>query len=205
MDSVTPCVVNGTPQVDPPLAHVSVESWVTTQTEIAEMNTYNIDLGMLGYYSKSGLLFDEKVAVEAFENEQLTLEWWQGFADVPAVAKYFDDYATVADDVRQWSNGTVAPRCHPGDSGHDEMAKLGMHCEDGWYFSPACAEDKLTCIPVVLAEYDWNGLVWLNAVRQHGYRFAVTWLGAQHSLRYSMRTPKRLMFYCATTSVCFMS
>lgn len=200
MDALTPCVVNGSAQVDPPLAHVSVESWVTTPAEHDEMNTYNIDLGMLGYYSKSGLFFDEKIAVDAFEQEHLTLEWWQGFADVPAVANYFDDYAAIADDVQQWSGGSVAPRCRPGDSGHDEMARLGMHCEDGWYFSPACAEDKSSCIPVVLAEYDWNGLVWMNAVRQHGYRFAVTWLGAQHSLTYSMRTPKRLMFYCATTS-----
>merc|ERR1719181_1263205 len=40
----------------------------------------------------------------------------------------------------------------------------------------------------------------MQAIKQHGYRFAITWVGAMHSLSYSMRTEKKLMFYCATTS-----
>jgi len=199
MDAFQPCVVNGVPQRNP-LAHVSVESWVTTPAEHDEMNTYNINLGMLGYYSKSGLYFDKNIAVEAFEKEKLSLEWWQGFADVPRVSEYFDTYRAVAADVAQWSNSTVFPRCKGDDSGFLALQQLNITCVDGWFFGPACATNPETCIPVILAEYDWNGLVWIQAIVQHGYRFAITWLGATHSLKYSMRTTKRFLFYCATTS-----
>jgi len=200
MDGSQPCVVDGVPQLPVPLAHVSVESWVTTPTEVDEMNTYNTNLGMLGYYSKSGLYFDKNIAVTAFENENLSLEWWQNFADHPTVNKYFDSYSDVAADIAVSSGHKVAPKCKDKDGGFLALQQLGFNCSDGWFFSPACEADKSSCIPVILAEYDWNGLVWIQAIVQHRYRFAITWLGAAHSLSYSMRTSKRLLFYCATTS-----
>lgn len=201
MDPSASCIVDGVPQLAVPLAHVSVESWVTTPAEVNEMNTYNTNLGMIGYYSKSGLHMDKEIADEAFRNDRVSLEWWQSFVDLPNVADYFDNYAVVTEDIgRTLPGANVYPGCKVGDSGYTELIGLGYACTDGWFFSPACEADKFSCIPVVLAEYDWNGLVWIQAVIQHGYRFAVTWLGSQNWLLFSTRTQKRLMFYCATTS-----
>lgn len=200
MDAFQPCVVDGLPELPTPLAHVSVESWVTTPAEHDEMNKYNINLGMLGYYSKSGLYFDKNIAVEAFEKEKLSLEWWQGFSELPQVSNYFDNYIDIAVDVNTTFDGAVEPRCKDKDNGFLALQKLNFTCTDGWFFGPACQSDKESCIPVILAEYDWNGLEWIKAIVQHGYRFAITWLGASHSLAYSMRTNKRMLFYCATTS-----
>jgi len=201
MDPSRSCAIDGVPELSVPLAHVSVESWVTTPAEVDEMNNYNTNLGMIGYVSKSGLYMDAEIAAEAFRNDGLSLEWWQSFVDIPDVAKYFDTFAVIAEDIgKTWPDGSVSPRCRGDDAGFIELRSLGFTCVDGWFFGPVCEANKHSCVPVVLAEYDWNGLVWVRAVVQHGYRFAVTWLGSQNWLQYSMRTSKRMLFYCATTS-----
>eukprot|EP00928_Gymnodinium_smaydae_P039636 TRINITY_DN27034_c0_g1_i1.p1 TRINITY_DN27034_c0_g1~~TRINITY_DN27034_c0_g1_i1.p1 ORF type:complete len:997 (-),score=81.41 TRINITY_DN27034_c0_g1_i1:206-3196(-) len=201
MDANTSCFDGGILQLPRPLAHVSVESWVTTLAEVSEMNTYNTNLGMIGYYSKSGLHMDKVIAEDAYRNANVSLEWWRSFVDLPNVADYFDSYADVAEDIRKkWPDGSVSPRCREGDPGFAEIVGLGLTCTDGWFFAPGCAADKLFCVPVILAEYDWNGLVWIQAAVRHGYRFAITWLGSQNWLQYSIRSSKKMLFYCATTS-----
>jgi len=239
---VFPCY--GDSKLPSPLAHVSVESWVTTIDERKAMNAHNANLGMLGYASKSGLHFDRAIATKAFEEDQVSLEWWESFVK-PDVSKYFDTYQDVASDIASYFNVSFCsewldhfqdgdtcgelcrmslahhripiqegrrscarwsffqaaePQCKEGDPGHFALSSRNLGCTDGWYLSSACAKNTSSCVPVILAEFDWNGMPWIDAAEKNGYRFAITWLGAHNWLSYSMDTTKKFMFYCASTN-----
>lgn len=197
------CTFAGVPQLDPPLAHISVESWVTTPAENDEMNTYNTNLGMLGYYSKSGLYMHQYIADSAFRAEGLSLEWWQTYSGRQVGRQYFDTYTDVAHDIMLFSGGRTAPKCTVGNTGHDELLRHGYNCSEGWFFAPACVNNTQSCIPVVLAEYDWDCLVQVESAIRNNYPFAITWIGASWSFTFGVRSTKRLLFYCAsTTAVC---
>eukprot|EP00931_Biecheleriopsis_adriatica_P011821 TRINITY_DN1128_c0_g1_i8.p1 TRINITY_DN1128_c0_g1~~TRINITY_DN1128_c0_g1_i8.p1 ORF type:complete len:1253 (+),score=250.76 TRINITY_DN1128_c0_g1_i8:76-3834(+) len=193
---------SGQPQLAVPLAQASIETWVTTAQENNDMLLYGSNLGMVGYQSKSGLFFDATIATEAFHDTGLSLEWWQVYTTKGA-SMYFDSYLSISDSVRKWSNNATEAMCLPGTPAYDALQAKGYSCTDGWFFAPSCEHDKESCIPVILAEYSWNALDWIEAAVLHGYRFAITWIGAQYSAAYGVRSGKRMLFYCPTvTAVC---
>ena len=82
--------------------------------------------------------------------------------------KWFDSYSTVAADMASYSSDVV-PSCLPGGAELDAvLTPKGFTCSEGWYFSSSCADDKASCIPVVLATFDWNGLSYIEMAEKYG-------------------------------------
>eukprot|EP00747_Dinoflagellata_sp_TGD_P198761 gnl/TRDRNA2_/TRDRNA2_71848_c0_seq1.p1 gnl/TRDRNA2_/TRDRNA2_71848_c0~~gnl/TRDRNA2_/TRDRNA2_71848_c0_seq1.p1 ORF type:complete len:262 (-),score=25.77 gnl/TRDRNA2_/TRDRNA2_71848_c0_seq1:861-1646(-) len=52
-----------------------------------------------------------------------------------------------------------------------------FHCEDRWHYSPGCMCGKGACIPVVLANYEWNVREWAHVAKSLHLPLAITWLG----------------------------
>eukprot|EP00931_Biecheleriopsis_adriatica_P019215 TRINITY_DN13172_c1_g1_i1.p1 TRINITY_DN13172_c1_g1~~TRINITY_DN13172_c1_g1_i1.p1 ORF type:complete len:1242 (-),score=216.78 TRINITY_DN13172_c1_g1_i1:42-3767(-) len=193
---------DGQPQLTLPLAQASVETWVTTAQEYKDMLLHGSNLGMVGYQSKSGLFFDATIAEDAFRKDFLSLEWWQVYTTKYA-STYFDTYQAISASVKNFSKGATEPSCIPGTAAYTTMQERGYSCVDGWFFAPSCENDKDSCIPVILAEFSWNALAWVEAAIDHGYHFAITWIGAQYSFTFGMRSGNRVLFYCPTvTAVC---
>jgi hypothetical protein len=154
-------------------------------------------MGMLGVYYKDGLYASGEIVDAAFEAEGVSLEWWEPYTQGVA-SKYFDNSTIIGADIEWVFEGATQPRCRKdgGDHGYEQLAAEGYNCTDGWYYTSACRDSPETCVPVVLAEYDWNVLVWIKAAEEHGLRFAVTWIGANFEFQYAVLTKKKTLVYC---------
>jgi len=184
---------------DPPLkAWIGVEAWITTQENqnLAKLLGYS---GPIGYQTMPGL-YTRPGPIQEASRDGYLLSWWQSYTlNHSATRRYFTGVPELDSAIRNLSvvyngnilcpdhncgPGLVRPLCNASDPrSHflsdvdSEGSVLVQRCEGGWWYSEACAEQKETCIPVVLGNYDWNMVEWTKVILESKLPFAVTWLG----------------------------
>lgn len=74
------------------------------------------------------------------------------------------------------------------------LGDLGKQCTNGWFYSNACRNQGLHCIPVVLGEFNWNFRDWAVALQE--VPVAVTWVGWWQETQMVRLLPySRFLFY----------
>ena len=200
-DYYADCMSTGTAEVDPPAAFALGETWLVSkeEKEASVMKAPVDNLGSIGYVYEDGLFVRGTMADAALANDNVTLTWWETYAASTSyspganidASQWFDDYATVAADIRSYTAGVGAPQgpsCGGiSDDGNlaKELLPNGYNCSEGWYFTSHCAADKSKCVPVILMLYGHMGLNFIRHAETYGYKYAISWFAFPHTLNLS--------------------
>mmetsp|Transcript_68167 Transcript_68167/g.197619 ORF Transcript_68167/g.197619 Transcript_68167/m.197619 type:complete len:937 (-) Transcript_68167:128-2938(-) len=200
---------------DPPVrAWAALSIWEpAVSPELFRMTANAGYLHPLGYRTTTGLYTHGDIVQAAANSSGLLLKWWEAYGVGRGARGFFDGVVAVDAAIRGMSNfsqavcpsgdcppGTIRPLCDLSDPAvrqeAEEMLESGMRCDGGWWYSPACDQDRDACIPVIMAEYSWNVRSWCAAIRSKNLPFAVTWLGwsRERDVVRSMST-LRFLFY----------
>lgn len=200
---------SGDPELDPPLAMILGETWITSPEAWETASSLVNILGQIGYYYEDGVYVKEELADAALANNVM-LAWWESYVAPTNYSpgaraepsEWFDDYTTVTDDIRNYS-GRIGVQEEPA-CGLDvvvlerDLLPNGFNCSEGWYFTPHCAADKSKCVPVVLMMYGHMGLNFIRHAEEFGYRYAITWFNWPHSLDWGVQSDKRFLLFCSS-------
>ena len=105
--------------------------------------------------------------------------WWEAFSQgiIPGLFSSVSDMDAAIRALQPQGTLSIAvlcgsascpllrPMCNISDPAStafvEEMVQAGLpSCHDGWWYSPACANNTATCVPVVLAVAAWNVINW---------------------------------------------